>query len=84
MLMAAAFAYNRAPRTANGPLGTSMTFRGGVPPRVAYGTYFLVLLTALMIGLRHEVDGDWLTYLDNYDQIHLLSFSQVLGTFDVG
>jgi hypothetical protein len=61
-----------------------MTFGRSVPPRVAYGTYFLVLLTALMMGLRYEVGGDWLTYLDSYDQVQLLSFSQVLGTFDIG
>ena len=99
MWMAAALAYNRVPRLAvsaadtdatetgpanTSPADTSMPFADRIPPRVAYGTYFLVLATALMMGFRYEVGGDWSAYLDNYDQVQLLSFSQALGSFDTG
>lgn len=84
MWMAAAFAYNRVPRRLDGASRGRMAFEDRVRPRVAYGTYFLVLLTALMMGLRFEVGGDWSAYLDNYDQVRLLTFSQALGTFDSG
>lgn len=86
MWMAAAFAYNGVPRVADGSGGIGMP-RGALAlgqPRMAYGTYVMALLTALMMGLRYEVGGDWFAYLDNYDQVRLLSFSQALGNFDIG
>lgn len=41
-------------------------------------------LTALMIGLRFRVGGDWGSYQRTYDNIFLLSFQDALGETDVG
>ena len=76
MWMAAAFAYNRSYVTA-----------GAVSqPRVRTlaGPLFLLVATALLVGLRFEIGADWFNYLDNYNLVQLLSFWQALGTFDVG
>ncbi|WP_340085053.1 EpsG family protein, partial [Streptococcus agalactiae] len=48
------------------------------------GTVLLGLATALMIGLRYEVGGDWRAYLANYQQVQLLDFSQSVGRFEAG
>lgn len=53
-------------------------------PHAPAGLYILVFATAIMIGLRYEVGADWFNYLDNYNLLQLLSYSQALGTFDVG
>ena len=71
----AAFAYNRVPRTAGGTLD-----RATMPS----ATYVLVLATALLMGLRYQVGGDWRPYLENYNLIQLLNYSQALETFDAG
>ena len=74
--MLAAFAYNRAPRSAG----------VGVPDRTRMpsGTYVLVLATALLMGLRYQVGGDWFPYLENYQLVQLLDYGQALDTFDAG
>jgi len=40
----------------------------------AWRMMFLLLL--LLIGLRHEVGGDWLTYLDHVDSVRGMSLAQ--------
>lgn len=74
--MVAAFAYNRVPQTN----------RVGVADRLTMpsATYVLVFATALLMGLRYEVGGDWFNYLGHYNLIQLLSFAQALETFDAG
>lgn len=74
--MAAAFADNRSARLLGGPVATGS--------RIRLDIYLLVALTVLMIGLRFEVGGDWFTYLDDYNNATLLSFSQVIASFDPG
>ncbi|MBH9538460.1 EpsG family protein [Novosphingopyxis sp. YJ-S2-01] len=73
--MMAAFAYNRVPQAA-----------GEVPERTSMpsGTYILVFATALLMGLRYEVGGDWFPYLQNYNMVQLLNYGQALDTFDSG
>ena len=76
MWMAAAFGYNR-----------SYAVAGLAPPprsRAMAGLYILILATALMVGLRYRVGADWFNYLDNYNLVQLLSYSQALETFDMG
>jgi hypothetical protein len=75
MWMVAAFGYNRRFAVT----GTVTSPR----PRAVAGIYILALATALMMGLRNEIGADWFTYLDNYNMVQL-SYSQSLGTFDVG
>lgn len=41
-------------------------------------------LTALMIGLRFQVGGDWLSYQRTYEGIFFLSLPQALGETDAG
>lgn len=43
-----------------------------------------VIATALMIGLRSWVGGDWTTYLSMYDTIALLPLDTALGQSDPG
>lgn len=74
--MVAAFAYNRVPKTAHGGL----VERTGMPT----ATYILVIATALLMGLRYQVGGDWIPYLENYKLVQILSFDQALDTFDAG
>ena len=40
------------------------------------------LLLVLMIGLRHEVGGDWLTYIDHIDRVRGLPLSEALKSGD--
>jgi hypothetical protein len=74
--MAAAFGYNRTV--------AATVMLTPQRQRATAGIYILALATALMMGLRYEVGADWFNYLDNYDMIQLLSYSQALETFDIG
>lgn len=76
MWMAAAFGYNRS--FALTGVMIRPQWRGTA------GVIILVLATALMMGLRYEIGADWFTYLNNYDMVQLLDYSQALSTFDVG
>lgn len=46
--------------------------------------WFLLLWIVLMIGLRHEVGGDWSSYISMFDRVASLSFSEVLSESDPG
>lgn len=50
------------------------------------GPLFLAMgiLTILMIGLRYEVGGDWVTYREIFDFIGYQRFGDALGTSDPG
>ncbi len=72
--MVAAFGYNR--------LATPDTRMVSEPSHSLIVIYGLGLATALMMGLRYEVGGDWIPYLGIYDQIQLLTFSQAVLTYD--
>jgi len=74
--MLASFAYNRTPRA------TAGAFHAHV--RTPAGIVFLVVATALIMGLRYEVGGDWRAYLGNYNEVQLLAFSQSIGRFEAG
>lgn len=43
----------------------------------------IFLLLALMIGLRHEVGGDWFMYQDNLNSVSILSLQEALSQGDV-
>jgi len=45
---------------------------------------FVWVLFTLMIGLRHEVGGDWLNYLPQFDAAQRMTFADVLGKSDPG
>jgi len=72
--MVAAFGYNR--------LAIPDARIGLKPPAYLIVVYCLGLATALMIGLRYEVGGDWIPYLGIYDQIQLMTFSQAVLSYD--
>lgn len=74
--MAAALVYNRVPEA-----GLSINHRSPVSP---LSIYLLALATALMMGLRYEVGGDWYPYLLMYDLMQLLSSDQLFAYFDPG
>lgn len=74
--MVAALAYNRVPTA-----GVTIEQRAPVNPT---GVYLLALATALMMGLRYEVGGDWSQYLAIFDTMRLLSLSQLFEYFDPG
>lgn len=74
--MAAAFAYNRLARG-----GFRIELRADHSPVVIYS---LGLATAMMMGLRYEVGGDWFAYIAIYDQIQLMTLSQALVNYDPG
>lgn len=78
MWMLAAFAYNRTVVAGDA--------RGRIvsQSRVTIGLYILGVATAAMMGLRFEVGADWFNYLDNYDLVQFLDYSQSLKTFDYG
>ena len=42
------------------------------------------LLFALMIGLRHEVGGDWLNYLDHFKSVGYMDFRDAMKKGDPG
>ncbi|MGY0611541.1 EpsG family protein [Luteimonas sp. A501] len=42
------------------------------------------MLFALMIGLRHEVGGDWFNYLNHFEMVRPLSFMEALRRGDPG
>ncbi|MGM0704221.1 MAG: EpsG family protein [Pseudomonadota bacterium] len=46
--------------------------------------WLIGILCAAVIGLRHEVGGDWYAYLRHFDRVSLLSFSEVLLQSDPG
>lgn len=74
--MIAALAYNRVPAS-----GMSIEQRTVASPT---GLYILTIATALMMGLRYEVGGDWFSYLLMFDNMQLLSLGQVIKIFDPG
>lgn len=54
-----------------------------LPARQSQWAFFLACcLFALMIGLRHEVGGDWLTYLPHFDNDRIMSLDDILGQPD--
>lgn len=45
--------------------------KSGVPGRqIGLAWLFIFVLFALLIGLRHEVGGDWIAYLNNVESLH--------------
>jgi uncharacterized membrane protein YeaQ/YmgE (transglycosylase-associated protein family) len=78
MWMLAAFAYNRTVVVGNN------TARILSQSRVTVGLYILGFASAAMVGLRFQVGADWFNYLDNYNLVQFLSYSQSLKTFDFG
>ncbi len=55
--------------------------RGTLPARQAIWAWRVVaLLIALMVGLRHEVGGDWWTYLYQFERFQGTSFVDQLRT----
>lgn len=48
------------------------------------GLFLIGLLTALMIGLRYEVGGDWGTYSYHFQRVGYMSFGDVLVMSDPG
>lgn len=68
--------YNRVPEA-----GLPIYHRSRVSPM---GVYLLALATALMMGLRYEVGGDWYSYLLMYDLMQLLSSDQLFDYYDPG
>ena len=58
---------------------------GRLKPRQAWVPWaFVFVLFALMMGLRHEVGGDWLNYLPHFRETASRSFSEVLSRGDPG
>lgn len=58
---------------------------GRLPEREARRVWFVVgTLFALMMGLRHEVGGDWLNYLPHFDDTARRTFMEVLARNDPG
>lgn len=56
-----------------------------LPPRQARVVWWGVgLAFALMIGLRHEVGGDWFNYLSHFERAALMSLSEAAGMSDPG
>jgi hypothetical protein len=58
--------------------------RGAIGEQSAPLLVFAGLLTALMIGLRYQVGGDWYTYEEIYFYLSYLSFDEALQTGDPG
>lgn len=78
MWMLAAFAYNRTV-VAGDTRGRIVS-----QSRVTIGLYILGVATTAMMGFRFEVGADWFNYLDNYNLVQFLDYSQSLETFDYG
>lgn len=58
---------------------------GRLKPRQAWVPWaFVFVLFALMMGLRHEVGGDWLNYLPHFRDTASRTFSEVLSRGDPG
>lgn len=56
-----------------------------LPPNHALAAWWAVgTLFALMIGLRHEVGGDWGAYLEHFKSTARLDFGQAVGKSDPG
>lgn len=56
-----------------------------LPERQRFVAWWSVgLLFAVMIGLRHEVGGDWFNYLDHFKATSYLRFSEVFEKGDPG
>src|SRR5579859_3591976 len=54
-----------------------------LPERQALWTFILAgVLFTLMIGLRHEVGGDWLTYLPHLDNDRSMSLGDIFSLQD--
>lgn len=65
--------------------GTFASRRGAFEGRQLTPMFLLVgLATALMIGLRWQVGGDWRPYIDLFHRIQLLEFSQAIFLSDPG
>ena len=60
--------------------------RGDDPGRSSrWGAWLLAILIILMIGLRYEVGGDWIPYLDIFSEARFIPFEDLLLTrADVG
>ena len=65
--------------TSQRPMQTSLTLQGKNLPLV-WKVVFLLL--TLMIGLRHEVGGDWPTYIKLVDRMHGTLFTEALSIDD--
>ncbi len=50
----------------------------GALPRVQWFLYGLFLI--VIIGLRHEVGGDWSNYIENYSWLQSVAFSDLITT----
>ena len=58
---------------------------GRLKPRQAWVPWVLVfVLFALMMGLRHEVGGDWFNYLPHFRETAARTFLEVMGRGDPG
>lgn len=58
---------------------------GRLKPRQAWVPWALVfVLFALMMGLRHEVGGDWFNYLPHFRDTASREFTEVMGRGDPG
>lgn len=56
-----------------------------LPDRQRFAAWWAVgALFALMIGLRHEVGGDWLNYLDHFKTVAHMDFAQAMKKGDPG
>lgn len=65
------------PRRLRAPLAAN-------PARWGVGWLFALVMLALVIGLRHEVGGDWGNYFVYLDAVRGASFLEILGTGDPG
>ena len=58
---------------------------GRLKPSQAWLPWAMVfMLFTLMMGLRHEVGGDWLNYLPHFRQTATMSLGEVMGRSDPG
>lgn len=56
-----------------------------LPPNQALAAWWVVgTLFALMIGLRHEVGGDWFNYLEHFKATSRMTFAEAVGKGDPG
>ena len=58
--------------------GISPWIAKGALPKFQWFLYGALLI--LIIGLRHEVGGDWSSYIENYAELEGISFSNALQT----
>jgi hypothetical protein len=67
-----------------GAWGASKSLRPVTSPSVRWSVLWRAMfaLLVLMIGLRHQVGGDWLTYADHIREAGHLTLPQALGSGD--